>query len=769
MEGGMWLGLGLSTAIGAAARGAIALPVGPVRGAAIDAAGTSVVLDVEGAAGGWGDYALAGSDGAARVVLNALSPGHRREGEGAVAAMTARRIEALIPARTTPIAPESTSRPNADRIDERETGEGQRRVRLWLSRPVYAGEALTLGVSPGWRAGAGRQNIAVANDSTLVAAPPIARWLTVPRQRVTGPFRVEMLAGSLYPHGGTGVAAIRFSATDGERTVERWATALSTSPVDGVRCWAAEIDPGALSAGPVTVHADIHPHVGPVRSTGSGTTIGASEDGGAMRGLAMAHDPDGARYPEAWLMLDPVAGTLTATAAMVRGDLDSARAMPADQKPRSLSTALQALYLANRSAVAANGGAALSRMADGARIVLPAGVSPVGGTAVTTGLGASECWPIVMGDPADPDPRAHCVLQSAATAPNTRAPMLCLRDLTVEIGGAALASAAAWWLDRVAIRHRAGQEASALFFPNNAYAWFTQCDTMAGAFAIAPIGNTGRPMLARSCVTHRGVQAPAIIGCAIRGAAGGWNGAIAGASDDSQADWLCVGNRILTTTGGVGWPTRLIDGYQRTERALFLNNVVERTGGDPTPIWAMGENALHRCRHVVIEGNSIVGERANTLYNDPPDLTSSNDHEDCRVANNYFDWLPTKHDDFYDDTTAGTNGGAPNFGYRPWLTSGLWFQSGVGCEGNALGQRIQTAFVQRHAGPRSVANPAPGPGDWARFTADRSRLGTGEGDGDYRPLPDSPLLGLGRDANLDVDIAGHPRVAPFAAGAHEGM
>jgi hypothetical protein len=91
----------------------------------------------------------------------------------------------------------------------------------------------------------------------------------------------------------------------------------------------------------------------------------------------------------------------------------------------------------------------------------------------------------------------------------------------------------------------------------------------------------------------------------------------------------------------------------------------------------------------MIENNTLVGALANTLNNDLPTLTGTNHHFDCRKANSYTNRLPTKHNDFYDDTTAFSNGGgAPNHGYRSWLIECLWVRAGVNCRANALGRRM---------------------------------------------------------------------------------
>lgn len=209
-------------------------------------------------------------------------------------------------------------------LDYTDHGDGTRTVRLRLSRKVYVGDACTLSLAAGWRTGASAQSgIAVTNNSALAAAPVIGgRWLTPPKHRVTGSFRVDVMAGSINPEGKSGLAAARFDVTAGTTTKTVWATGLSTSTAysDSVRCWGADIDPSDLNAGLITVHKTLVPWVGPSRTSGSGqSTAAGSFVNTADAPLVMAYDPAGTRYPAAWVVCDPVNGTATASAAMVQG------------------------------------------------------------------------------------------------------------------------------------------------------------------------------------------------------------------------------------------------------------------------------------------------------------------------------------------------------------------------------------------------------------------------------------------------------------------
>lgn len=769
---------------GAGAARRVLAPVAPsglVQSASIDSSGNILTLVMNTAdAGSWTSYGQASATNTTpmdKVALATTTAGFDRAGEQAAAnAARARPMIALKPLRRTPIVPTSTIAPHADVLDETDNGNGTRTVKLRLSRHVYQGDGCTLSLAAGWRTGASAQaTIAVTNNSLLAAAPVVgARWLTPPKQRVTGPFRVELMAGSINPEGRSGLAAVRFDVTDGVTTKTFWADALSTG-ADGVRCWGVTIDPAGLNAGPITIHWTLFQWVGPARTSGSGQSgIAGSFVNTANAPLVMAYDPADTRYAPAYVACDPVSGTTTASAAMVQATLAAAKAVAAASKPANAAVALQAIYLANRSAAAANGAAAITRMADNAIIVIPAGTTSLGTVAPTTGLTAAECWPMIVGDPDDANPRANCTLECGTATLNTRATHLRFANLTMAVGGSNAVNSAYLWTDNVQVTARSGQSASTAFLTSNTtgYCYATGSAIGAGtAVNWANLGTAQRFALVRSCSTPRGINALAIVNCTYGTTLQAWS---AGADADSQADWVCVGNVGLGVTArGIVFPTITSGGYAQLVRPMIVNNVIERVGASPEPMMAFGENALERATHALIEGNSFIGERTNLLYNDPPDLVSTDIHVDCRLANNYFDWLPTKHDDFYDDTTAASNSGAPNYGYRPWLTEGLWFQDGCNCEGNVQGRRLGSGNFEQHGrGIGAVANPSAATGQgnaWPKFTDDRSAMGSGAGNGDYRPAAGSPLIGAASRANLDVDGAGVARGATFASGAREGV
>lgn len=250
--------------------------------------------------------------------------------------------------------------------------------------------------------------------------------------------------------------------------------------------------------------------------------------------------------------------------------------------------------------------------------------------------------------------------------------MLAFRNVQLNVGAVNIVNNAYVWIDNTQVEARTGQGASTAFLTSSTTSYIYVTGSAIGSTAAVNFANSGsaqRFALVRSASTPRQIAALAIVGCTIGTNVSSWVGI---GDADSTADWICVDvTGTSFTTRSINFPSTASGGYLQIVRPLLINVLVERIGADPQPIGAIGENATERATYMVIENCSFVGERLNLLYNDPADLVSDNVHTDCRIANTYFDWLPTMHDDFFDDTTSGTNGGAPNYDYRPSLTSSL--------------------------------------------------------------------------------------------------
>ncbi|MEI6418869.1 MAG: hypothetical protein WCO82_07375, partial [Sphingomonadales bacterium] len=547
------------------------------------------------------------------------------------------------------------------------------------------------------------------------------------------------------------------------------------------------------------------PWVGAMRTTdaaGTRSMTNLRTDGFSVNAetpLVLGYDPAGTRYGQMWAVVDPVNGTTTASAAMVATTLAGAKAVAAASKPRDVSTAVQAGYLANRTLAAANCQASQTRSVDGMFVVLPSGTSTMGATAVTTGIAAPEIPVRIMGDPDDASARTNSVLNLTVAGPNIRVTRLGLSRLSLGLGTNALATntTALFWIDDVTGTGRSGLEANTVPF--------SSASPTAGQFNLFitrsrwwrhGVGLTGgnlRAGLARGNEFSRQTQALAFlknrfignvedsfIGTGAQNVWGGWGApTLAGQVEDIVIKWndmrFARGRTVAWTylpaaTAGTPNPS--------LRRHVVAGNVMERIGTDPQPFYAMGEDVSATMSYNIIEANTHAGERANTFYSDPLPATLAecdaqlNQAFVNRVAGNAYDWLPTKHDDFSDPTAQSLRvaaGGAEvaKAGYRPQMIEAWSMLYGVGHEANVDCRRINvgTEFALEFYGLRSIytasaQNPA--------FADDRSNAGTGAGGGNYVPGSGTVLAGRVQNGQADVDFAGAARGSGSAVGAWRG-
>jgi hypothetical protein len=772
----------------------------PITAASVEANGWVLRLVVTASPGNFASYALA-PDTLPRVVLSMAHPGFAKSAGTVTPAALARTLVATKPLRqpVNPLAPTNFV------IDEVDLGGGAIQVRLALSEFVYATETgVSLGVLAGWRNGeAAASGIAVTNNSNVTAPLPIMRWVLPPYEVTGGSFRVSLLVVSHHPAGFEPVAGVKFTATDGTSVKTVWATELDTdnSFGDGLRCYTAIIEPAsatALTAGLLRIDAEVYPWLGAMRTTdAAGTramtalaTAGQSADAAAP--WVIGYDPTGARYGQHWAFVDPINGTLVAGAAMITPTLALAKAIAPAARPASLNTAFQAMYLANRTLTAANGQAAQTRAADGLTVVLPAGVTLAGSTAVTSGLACHSIPATIIGDPADADPKTNCILR---TGPNVtgRIVRFRFRNLKLEIGGTAIGGASFVHCDNIEATGKAGSETSAIaaFTGTPPTGAWSICSTQSRWWKTGylPGNATTRSGLFRANQHSRGAGGLAyiknsFISSAIDTTVTGSPAAMIGWSAPTlpgQAeDGIAAFNDMRSCRGSVWGYSVLPAAAAGTpnpsmRRYAFVNNLCERIGSDPGPFWSAGETGSFTMSYNIVEANSFVGERANAFYSDPVPVTVADTNTQLnqafvnRVANNYFDWFPTKHDAFASPSSLSvrTAAGVPNpTGYRPQMIEAWSHTYGVCHEANVDGGRTGGGnFALEYYGARSslYSNGAPG------FVSDRSVLGSGAGGGDYRPAAASVLAGRVLRGNSDRDLAGAPRRGFATAGALQAV
>ncbi len=774
----------------------------PITAAQIESNGWVLRLTLTGTPGSFASYAL-DPGGTPRLALTSAHPGFVKSAGTAVAGSYARAFVGTKPLRK-PVNPAS---PTVAVIDETDLGGGSIRVRIALSTWIYATDTgITLSAAAGWRTGETAQaGISVSNGSTLAAPIPIMRWVLPNYDVTTGTFRLSLIVGSHHPVGFEPVAGVKFTATDGTNVKTVWTTALGTDSTygDNLRCYTATIDPAtatALTAGLLRCDAEVYPWLGAMRPTdtaGTKSMATLASDGlntAAASPFVIGYDPAGSRYSNAFVYVDP-AGTATASVTMVATTLAGARAVPQASRANSVSVAVQAGYLANRTLAAANGGAAVTRSVDGLQIVLaPATHAGIGSTNVTFGTQSAEIPILLMGDPADANPRANCIIQTGAT-PNLRAARMRLRNLMVQTGTTSLfaSSTSTFWLDGVEVRGKAGLEtntaialSSAAPAAGKSNLSITNCRIWRTGWAISAANLKNKLMRATQhsragygsvMVKNRFIpkaEDPTVTGQQYTyqmvsdvADIGSLEDVVLAYNDGRYSDGVFLQTRtVAAATAGTTWPS-----YRRH---LILNNLVERIGNTQSNLANYGEDESCTMSYIVHEGNSFVGDRFNAYYSDPFPTTVADTNSQyneafaIRLANNFHDRQPSKQDDFLDNQTATLRGTAD--GYRPQMIYAWGPHYGVGYEGNFEAGRTTSLTIAQHEyfGLRSVgADIIRDP----QFVNDLSITGPGgaaaPGGGDYTPGPASPLKGRVLRGNSDRDVFGAARVSGGAAGAIE--
>ena len=754
--------------------------------AQIEANGWVLRLVVSGSAGDFADYPLT-PNATPKLTLSASHAGFAPSGGVAATATLVRQIVGTIPLRNSVLL----SDPTARTIDETASGSN-RQIRIALAETVYATDtSLSLAVLAGWRTGEGAASgISVTNNSTIVAPIPIMRWVVHHFQHDTAPvFRVSLLVFSHHPVGFAPVAGVKFTLTDGTDTITVWKTALETCPYgdDGLRCYTAEIDASTLGAGLIRADAEVYPWLGAMRSTdpaGTRVTSGLGATGvvgavGAEEPLVLANDPAGTFYGDRWVMVDPVGGSATASTAMVGASLTLAKAVTT--KARDVNTALQALWLLNKTFPAANGQSASGRTYAGAKIVLPAGVTIPGSTAVGSGSSAGGASLVIMGDPDDPNPRANCILQTPDSGSGMSGVFRCFyKDLRIELGGITLSPVStqgnSTYLN-VDVVTKTGGGAQNIVAGASTFGWqhaAVNCNWL--AFGHGMSGTGKRFGLIRNCTQNFTASGYCIVKNTWTGtgdvlAAGPWDDTnFPEGSDDNilaYCDYRETRNRIYTFASRSGV---VADGASYRRHAM-VGNVFERIGTNPGPFIGVGESQWGSFAYNIIEANTFAGERANLIYADPSHsvvadtYTRTNTITANRVANNAFDWNPNKTDTFNSPSASALRGGSID-GYREQIGVEAWSNHmGVDREGNYDSQQspgYASSFPHWFEGIRSASVSAA-----AGWTSNKSNSGDELGGGDYTPATGSPLLGRALRGQSDVDFAGNARTVGGAAGAFE--
>ena len=664
-----------------------------ITAASIEANGWVLRVTHTAGLGAFASYTL-DPNGSPRLTLASSAPGYVQSAGTAIAGTAARTLIATKPLRL-PVQATAAGVRSAKTIDETDLGGGLTRVRIALSQHVYATDTgLTLTAAAGWRSGeTAAGGIAVTNGSTVAAPLPIVRWADVPYQLQGGAFDLEVVVASHHPNGLAPVVGVRFTVTDGTTVKTFWSTTLATSTAysaggtgQPLRVFKATVDPTGLTQGLLRCDFEVYPWIGPVQKSDTAGTRSMTGFGTAGFGTSafvpfvVAYNPGGAWIVPRYAYVDP-AGATTAAAANVSPTAATAAATPL----ATINLAVESLRLwaaanpgSGGTVAAANGQAAITQSVDGCRIRLVAGATQgTGTTNVTSGVNTSASWLVIEGNPADSAPRTNCILRAPATANGlNRLSRIRVTGVSVEAQTNTVMAAAYAWLDGAELRGIAGQETATgtPFAASGALLYLTNAKWWKHGTSPVVSGSNQIPVLVRNVAVERSINAPVVLNCArlpsaVAGTAGliGSTGTSPSTDAGASLERIAIGNDLRylssapmglggSTLANASAPANLTLGktYPVSSRYAALNNVGESYGAT-FPLWSgVGENSTVVASEFIIEGNTLTGDRTNSVYNDLNLATiAANDAEDvqCRVfrfANNVTMKCASKHDFFND-------------------------------------------------------------------------------------------------------------------------
>lgn len=180
--------------------------------------------------------------------------------------------------------------PNEANLQE-DDSSGDLVVRIAVSDFIYAGETVTVDIAAGFHTdlvnGANTEviGLTVTNNATLSYPKTIARWATVPYQRVDSDFLIEVVAFNQFAKNGKPVACVKFEVEDQSgNSVTHTATGMNISTLDfgdgsvdaeDVWTYSFTVPIATLSDQDVlTCNFEAFPHIGDASSTRDSRTTG---------------------------------------------------------------------------------------------------------------------------------------------------------------------------------------------------------------------------------------------------------------------------------------------------------------------------------------------------------------------------------------------------------------------------------------------------------------------------------------------------------------
>ena len=180
--------------------------------------------------------------------------------------------------------------PNNSDLQE-SVSSGDLTVRIAVSDFIYTGETVTVSVAGGFHtdvsagANSAATDVSVTNNATLTYPKVIARWATVPYQRVDDDFMIEVVAFNQFAKNGKPVACVKFEVEDESgNSVTSTASAINVSKLDmgdessdtvDVWTYAYTFPVSSLTDGDVlSCNFEAFPHIGNASSTRDSKTSG---------------------------------------------------------------------------------------------------------------------------------------------------------------------------------------------------------------------------------------------------------------------------------------------------------------------------------------------------------------------------------------------------------------------------------------------------------------------------------------------------------------
>ncbi len=570
----------------------------------------------------------------------------------------------------------------------------------------------------------------VTNASQRPYPKPIAMWLNHDRDRATSAmYTLRLAVAHAHARNGRPVAAVRFIVSDGTAQVTQLVSEMSTISYAAsglsVPHFSAEVDlSGLAQSALLTVDAVIYPWVGEAFTLSLDADAYPSPN---LTTLRLLNDRTGA-YGTGFAYVDVALGDNASGA--VSADAGSAATTPFASVPAAV-TALRGFNAANFGRVNDAGGGVV-RLVEG-----------VYTQAAFKAQGAAVDIPLVI-EAADPAKRATTILTDGGSSTfNGIPPLLKLRNITLRKAGGSV----------VFLDSGANSAASMLIAEN--CIWDAGNTNYYGAWAY----RVGR-LIQINCAIGAGgdpgqgnfFSSEALMGTAIgcQRCAGTMTYQAAGCSDLPEynlrgplgarpaMDGVFLGWNVFTN-GTTANPIVSISAPIGPRGIAFVGNVVESWGVTTNAaIRLNADSDKNPAQNVVIQHNTVVGERANLLYLDGP----VNVEKSAYVRFNLFHRYNVKSDVF-----ASQSGNVGNWAAR--------FKVGWAHNASIEGANNASSFdaiswLGDTACPGEIAGVAP------LWQDDRSHSGSDTGGGVYAPLPGSglPVVPMGQGA-YPSDLFGH--------------